>query len=157
MLVTFLVNWNHIRFFPFIGKLPLSKQDWKINFRGLQIEVSHISIIRILIISCPWALFGSRFLMIFRISSVEKSIVDRNSCIFFMRVTIGSLLLLTIKHWSAKKLKILVFSLKSVTNLSCCSSDGMQGNFLLFRKIFNIYQYDFWLALASDSLWDKRV
>ena len=36
----------------------------------------------ILIISCPWALFMSRFLIIFRISSVQKFIVDRDSCFF---------------------------------------------------------------------------
>ena len=145
-------------FFHSLGVFPLSKQDWKINFRGLQIEVSHILIIRILIISCPWALFGSRFLIIFRISSVEKSIVDRDSCVFLVRVTGSSLLLLTIEHWLAKKLlKILAFSLKSVTNLSWCSSGGMQGIFLLFRKVFNIDQYDFWLVLGSNSLWDKRV
>ena len=66
-----------------MGNFPLSKQDWKINFRGMQTEVSHILIIRILIISCPWVLFGSRFLIIFRTPSVEKFIVDRYSCVFF--------------------------------------------------------------------------
>ena len=91
-----------------------------------------ILIIRILIISFPWALFGSRFLIIFRISSVEKSIVDRDSCLFLVRVTGNSLFLLTIEHWLAKKLlKILAFSLKSATNLSWCSSGGMQGIFII--------------------------
>ena len=41
------------------------------------------------------------------------------------------------------------FSLNSVTNLSWCSSGGMQGIFLFFRKIFNIDQYNFWLVLGS--------
>ena len=85
------LNWWPKKFFPNIlspyfrslGNFPLSKQDWKINFRSLQMEVSHILIIRVLIISCSWALFESRFLIIFRISSVEKSIVVRNSCVFF--------------------------------------------------------------------------
>ena len=82
--------------------------------------------------SCPWALFGSRFLIIFRISFVEKSIVDRDSCLFLVRVTGSSLFLLTIEYWLAKKLlKILAFSLKSVTNLSWCSSGGMQGIFII--------------------------
>ena len=74
-------------------------------------------------------------------------------CFFFVRITGRSLLLLTLEHWLAKKLlKILAFSLKSVTNLSWCSSGGMQGIFLLFRKVFNIDQYDFWLVLGSNSL-----
>ena len=69
-----------------------------------------------------------------------------------MRVAGSSLLFVTIEHWSAKKLlKILAFSLKSVTNLSWCSSGGMQGIFLLFKQAFNIDQYDFWLALGSGN------
>ena len=79
-------------------------------------------------------------------------------CFFCVRVTRSSLLLLTIEHWLAKKLlKVLAFSLKSVANLSWCSSGGMQGIFSLFRKIFNIDQYDFWLVLGSSKLRDKRV
>ena len=159
MLVTFLVIWNkHLLFFHSMGNFPLSKQDWKINLRGLQIEVSHILVIQILIISCPWDLFGLRFLILFRISSVGKSIVDKDSCVFSVRITGSSLLLLTIEYWLAKKLlKILASSLKSVTDLSWCSSGGMQGIFLPFRKVFNIDQYDFLLVLGSNSLWDKRV
>ena len=71
----------------------------------------------------------------------------------FVRVVGSSLLLLTIEHWSAEKLlKKLAFSLKSVTNLSWCSSGGMQAIFLLFRKVFNIDQYDFWFFLGSINL-----
>ena len=115
----------HMPFSIYWGNFTHSKQDWMINFRGLQIEVSPILIIRILIISCLWALFGSRFQIIFRISSVEIFFVDRALC-FFVRVTWISLLLLTIEHWLAEKLlKIFVFSLKSVINLSWCSSGGM--------------------------------
>ena len=63
-------------------------------------------------------------------SSVEKFIVDSDLHVFFVRVAGISLLFLTIEHWSANKLlKVLAFSLKSVTNLSLCSSSGMQGIF----------------------------
>ena len=96
------MNWNHIRFFPSVGNFPLSKQDLKINFRGLQIEVLHIFIIRLLTISCPWALFGSRFLIVFRILSVEKFIVDRDSRVSFVRVAGSSLLFLTIEEFQLK-------------------------------------------------------
>ena len=61
-----------------------------------------------------------------------------------VRVARSSLLVLTIEHWSAKKfLKILDFSLKSVTNLSWCSSGRTQEILLLFRNFFDIDQYDF--------------
>ena len=90
-----------------------------------------------LIISRPWVLFGLRFLIIFKISSVEKSIVDRDLCDFFVRVTGSSLLLLIVEHWLGKKLlKILAFSLKSVTDLSWFSRDGIQGFFIIIQKDF---------------------
>ena len=58
---------------------------------------------------------------------------------FFVRVAGSSLLLITIEHWSAKKLlKVLTFSLKSVTNLPCFISGGMRGVLLLCREVFNI-------------------
>ena len=102
--------------------------------------------------SGQWALVGASFLIIFRISSVEKFLVDRDSYVFFVRITGSSPVLLTMEHWSAKKLlKILALSLKSATNLSWCSSGGMQEIFLLFRKIVNIDQYDLWLVLGSNS------
>ena len=41
----FLWTGTTFVFFHSIENFPLSKQDWKINFRGLQIEVSHILII----------------------------------------------------------------------------------------------------------------
>ena len=109
----------------------------------------------ILIISCLWALFKSRFLIIFRISSVGKFIVNRDLhdslCQTFT-------LFLSIEHWSGKKLlEIFSFSSKWVTNSSWCSSGGMQEMFLLFRRVFNIDQYDFWLPLGSSNLWDKRA
>ena len=95
----------HSFFFHSIGNFPLSKQDGKINFRDLQREVSRILITRILIISCSWDLFTSGFIIIFRVSLVEKFIFDMDSPVFpffffcvcvvcvFQRIT-GSLLLL---------------------------------------------------------------
>ena len=66
-----------------LAKVPLSKKDWKISFKGLQIESSQISTFLILIISWLWVSFGSRFLIIFRISTFEKSIVIIYSHIFW--------------------------------------------------------------------------
>ena len=82
-------------------------------------------------------------LILFRISSVEKFIVDKDSHAFFVIVAGSLLLFLTIEHWSVKKLlRILAFSLKSAIDLSWCSTGGMQGIFLLFGQDFNIGQYD---------------
>ena len=44
-LSPFLRTGTTFVFFHSIENFPLSKQDWKINFRGLQIEVSQILII----------------------------------------------------------------------------------------------------------------
>ena len=41
-------------------------------------------------------------------------------------------------------------------NLPLCNRGGIQGIFLLFRKVFNIDKYDFELVLLSNSLLDKR-
>ena len=105
--------------------------------------------------SCPSVLVEPRFLIIFRISSVEKFIVDRDPRVFFVceRVAGNSRSFLAKEHWSAKKLlKTLDFSLKSVANLSWCSGGEMQGIFLLFRKVLNIDQHDFWFVSGSNNL-----
>ena len=82
-LPPFLWTGTTFAFFHSVVNFPLFKQDWNINFRGLQIEVSYILIIQILIISCPLALFRSTFLIILTISSIKKIIIDRNSRVFF--------------------------------------------------------------------------
>ena len=69
-------------FFYSIRNFLLSKQEWKINFRVLQIELHHILVIGILIISSQWVLFGSRFLTIFIILSVEKFFIHTASHVF---------------------------------------------------------------------------
>ena len=103
------------------------------------------------------ALFGLRFLIIFKISYVENSTVESDWHVFLVR-TEGSLLLsLTREHCLVKKsLKSSAFSLKSMINLPLCNSGGIQGIFLLFRKVFNIGQYNFGFILLSNSLLDRR-
>ena len=76
---------------------------------------------------------------------------------FLVRTEGSSLVLLTKEHCFAKKsLKNSAFSLKYMLNLSLCNRGGTQGIFLLFKKVFNIYQYDFGLVLLSNSLSDRR-
>ena len=108
--------WSGITFgfFHLLGIFPLSKWHSKISFKGLLIESSQIFTIVIVIISWPQALFGSRLLIILRISLFEKSIVVSDSCNFFFflkerEIVAGSwILFLSIEHWSAKKLLIIL-------------------------------------------------
>ena len=110
--------WSGITFgfFHLLGIFPLSKWHSKISFKGLLIESSQIFTIVIVIISWPQALFGSRLLIILRISLFEKSIVVSYSCNFFFffflkerEIVAGSwILFLSIEHWSAKKLLIIL-------------------------------------------------
>ena len=113
--------WSGITFgfFHLLGIFPLSKWHSKISFKGLLIESSQIFTIAMLILSWPWALFGSRLLIIFRISLFEKSIVVSDSCNFFFfffffererEIVAGSsILFLSIEHWSSKKLFIYIY------------------------------------------------
>ena len=107
--------WNTLAFFHSAGNFPFSRHDLKINSKGLQIEASQIFIIRILIISWPCALFGSRFLVIFRMSSLVKWIIDSNLWVFFERTEGRSLFMFIREYCLAKKLlNTSAFSLKFV-------------------------------------------
>ena len=66
---------------------------------GLQIDSSQIFNIRMLIISWPWALFGLRFLIIFKVSYVEKSADESDWHVFLVRTEVSLLLLLTREHY----------------------------------------------------------
>ena len=73
---------------------------------------------RILIMSCPWALFESKFCITFSISFSVIVIFDKDLSVLGYREEGISLLLFMIEHCLAKKeLKSSVFSLKFVTNL----------------------------------------
>ena len=137
MLISFSKRRNDICFFHTQEEI-FHFQDM-INSNGLQREASQSFIIRILLISWPWALSGSRFLIIFKISSLVKRIVDSDSWFSFVKVVGSSLQVFTREHYCAKKvLNISAFLLKSVINLFSCSNGGIQEIFLLFKNIFNI-------------------
>ena len=107
---------------------------------------------RILILSWPCALFGSRFWITFAILSWEKLAKDRRLSVKYL-ICDGSLLLLLIKeHCVAKwELKSSAFSLKSVTNLFSWNKGGIRGIFLLFKRRLSRDQYalQFLLRLVS--------
>ena len=60
------------RFFHSKRKQPLSMHWLKISCKGWQIDLPQIFIIRIIILSWPWASFGSTCCTIFSISLLEK-------------------------------------------------------------------------------------
>ena len=100
----------------------------------------------------------SRFVIIFRISSLVKRIVDSDPRVFIIKIVGRTLLVFIREHCFAKKaLNISAFLLKSMINLFSCSNGGIQGIFLLFRNVFNIDQYDLGLVAGSDSFLDKRA
>ena len=72
----FCVNWNNIFSIPV--EIPLPKHDLKIISRVLHIDGPHIFNIWMLILSWPSAFSESTFYIIFRISSLEKIILDQN-------------------------------------------------------------------------------
>ena len=86
----FYVQELHLLFFHSKGNFPLSRHDLGINSSGLQRQAPQSFTIRILII-WPWALFGSRFLIVFKISSLVKRIVDSDPWVFFVKF-VGRLL-----------------------------------------------------------------
>ena len=109
---------------------------------GLQIEVVQNFSILILIWSCPWALLGSKFWIIFAMSFLEKVIDDKRLCVKYSSLLGGSLLLLIREHWSAKKeLKSSAFFLKSITNSFLWYSGGMIGIFYHSERFFSKDQY----------------
>ena len=66
--------------FPFLHseeKTPVRRACLKIISNGTQIESLHVLSMGILKLSCPWALFESRFRIIFPISLAENVPVVR--------------------------------------------------------------------------------
>ena len=112
----FLMNRSDITFFHSDGKELLVKTWRNIIPKGLQMVSPHIFNMRILILSCPWALLSSRPWIIFPIYSAENVIEDNRLLVRKVRPVGSSLWLAKREHCSEKKqLKSSGFSLTSVT------------------------------------------
>ena len=117
------------------GNFPSFRQSLKIIDTGLHIEFSHSFIIRILSISWPWALFGSKLFIILDVSTVEKLTVSSSLLVSFSSWFAKTLLLFNRVHWLAKKiLKSSAFSLKFVINLISWNTGGIQGIFYYLEE-----------------------
>ena len=66
----------HSLFFHSVGEELLSIDCLRMRSTGLQIELSHNRNMRILILSWPWALLGSKFCSIFAVSYMDKFTVN---------------------------------------------------------------------------------
>ena len=108
--------------------------------------------------SCPWALFGSRFLISQKISSEEMLMELNLSSVKWFKVEWSTLLLLIVVHWLAKySLNMLALASNSVISLLFTSKGGILGTFFPFHKVFTVAQYVFMDLEGSPSFFSRRV
>ena len=127
--------------FPFFhseGKTPVRRACLKIISGGTQIESPHIFSMRILMLSCSWALFKSRFWMNFPISLSENVTVEWRLSVISL-ISAGRELLLGIREHCLEKKKTAKFDffLKICYKTIFVKQWGIKGIFLLFNKFFN--------------------
>ena len=126
-----------LAFFQWKWKTPVSRHDVKIVCKGLQTALLHN--LNIQILSWSWALLGCNFRITFKISFSENLTVLKH--VLVCGKSWGGIWLSFFKreHNLAKwKLKISLFTWKSVTNLSSWSKGDIQGIFLPLKKRFRI-------------------
>ena len=126
------------------GNVPISKYDRKIIPSGLQSDSSQILII---IIFWPWCLFGLRMLIIFMISNVKNANVESDLQIFSKNLGKLTIVINNRTLLLKRSLKSWAFFLKSMINLPVFNRGGIQGIFLLFRKVFNSTTLDLFYCL----------
>ena len=104
--------------------------------RGFIIDLPHILSMRMLIMSCPCALFGSKLCITFSISFSVNVIFDKDLSVLGCRKEGISLPLSMIEHCLAKKeLNNSAFSLKFVTNLFSGKIGGIHtGYFFIIME-----------------------
>ena len=98
------MHQNYVSFFHSEGNVPLSRQDLKISSAGGKTGSPKNLSIRILIMSCPWALFGSRIFINLAASALVTEIEEIISVVFILSIPGISLALSIRIHPLAKKL-----------------------------------------------------
>ena len=98
----FYVLQQYFILFQRSGRHPDARQFSKSKISGLHIERAHSLSIFAEISSCPWALFGSRFLISWEIASEEMLKELTLSSVKWFKVEGMTLLLLIVVHWLAK-------------------------------------------------------
>ena len=134
----FLWIGTTLAFFHSTGNFIWLRHDLKIIERGLHKEGPHSFNIRILIISWPWALLGSRLFIIFIMFSFDIWTLLRRLSVRNSKFFGTSLLFFGSKHCSAENaLKSSAFSLESITISLSWNTGGMHGIFC-HLKTFSI-------------------
>ena len=125
-------------FFQSSGKTLSFKIEWKINLNGSVRDLPQSLIIRLDVLSNPFALSTFKFFIIKLISSSVNVLLSNLSLVLNSKE--GSLLLLTIGiHWEAKcELKSSAFSEKFETTSPLAILGGIFGIFLLCNNRFKI-------------------
>ena len=124
-------------FFQSEENFPFFRQSLKIIDSGLHIELIHNFIIQILNISWPWALIGSKLLIIAEITSVEKLTVSSDSFVSFARLLGKTLLLFNRVYWFAKKsIKKFSFLVKVCYKFIFMKQRKYTRNFFIIQKCF---------------------
>ena len=118
---------------PFIhsdGSKPVVRAWLNIIYKGLQMAWLHVFNMRILTLSCSWALWWSRSWIIFPISFAENVTEDNRLSVRKLRL-VGSLLWLAKREHclEKKELKSSAFSLKSVIKHLSWYKEGISSIF----------------------------
>ena len=130
----FLWTGTILLFFQTLGNCPDVKQFSKSKLSSLHIEGVYSFSIFTEISSCPWALFGSRFLISWKRTSEEmlKELLSLSSVKWF-KVEGSTLLLLIVVHWLAKYLlNMLALASNLFISYLFTSRVGILGTFFPF-------------------------
>ena len=103
LLVVFLWIGTTLAFFQFWGKIPCSEQALKISRKSLLIESPQTFNVRILVMLWPWALLGSKPLVILPISLPANGMFSKDLSVKSSKSVGSTLLFRTNEHWLAKK------------------------------------------------------
>ena len=153
LIVYFLFLWNGtiLVFFHISGKCSDARQFSKSKVSGLHIEVVHSWSIFIEISSYPRGLFGSRFLISWKLTSEEMLQELSLSSVKWFKVKRSTLLLLIVMHWLAKYLlNMLALASNSVISSLFTRRGGILGTFLSFHKVLSVVQYELLVRIKED-------
>ena len=145
-LSPFLWTGTILLLFQTSGKCRDARQFLKSKVSGLHTEGTHSLSIFAKISSCPWALFGSRFLVSWKMASEEilKELTTHYNWI--------------VADWLAKySLNMLALASNPVISLLFTSRRDILGTFFPFHKVLSAAQYDFMNLEESPSFFPRRI
>ena len=111
--------------------------------------------------SCPWALFGSRFLISWKITSEEMLKEYNLSSVKWFKVEGSTLLSLIALHWPAKHLLNILPLVSNSVISSLFTSIGeiftSREGYLPFHKVLSVAQYVFMDLEGSSRFFARRI